>query len=662
MGILDGFPFFQKRVSAGAFDASGAASTVADALLALSNSLKPVATSGSYSDLTDKPPIPAVYSLPVASSTALGGVKGGGIGVSIATDGTISLIAGTIASPASLTSTAPGQVPLTITAATGQTAHLLDFITPGFAPVGTRTFFDAYGMLNTQGWITITGVYAPNADGSINHLIGPGATAASANVNYNAIGGYSGGMLGISQDVVGPNILMQDNAVRSGHWRVTDIQPTGGCIGTGYAVNDVLTVSGGTLVSGASAATATVTSVNATGQITGLKITSTVDAYGNFTAGATGRYTFAGPPVAQNYAKDNTLGDGTVALTGGTGTGATAFVTMRTLGEQSRQFDCLDYTQNLRLSLSGGGLMQWGAASLMENFHLAPTNLGVDPNDASSLYTAGKLRAKRGLFAPVGSGSQIGAKSLVSVARAMSTTAGATIEIGTLPLVSVAAQYRVTVTTTSGAASYDLGHVWSAGGNTDGGAGFSNTWVAVSASSQIFAAGSATFALDAYQNNIDGGVKLRLRTVATGGAFGTAQVVIEGYGLPDVTTFAPSTVTATGVSAPTAYWPSRAASASVRTLKKLYTPAEGSAMLIDANVPLAIVKPAAALNYLTVRMPASPYDGQKQRVAFTFAINISATFTDVYGNAIVGRAATTVAAGAAYEFVWNNADGKWYVG
>lgn len=54
--------------------------------------LSTVATSGSYNDLSDKPSIPKPYELPVASATALGGVKVGS-GLSI-TDGVLSATGG----------------------------------------------------------------------------------------------------------------------------------------------------------------------------------------------------------------------------------------------------------------------------------------------------------------------------------------------------------------------------------------------------------------------------------------------------------------------------------------------------------------------------------------------------------------------------------------
>jgi hypothetical protein len=52
--------------------------------------LATVATSGSYADLSNKPTIPSAYSLPVATSSVLGGVKQGA-NVTIGADGTISV-------------------------------------------------------------------------------------------------------------------------------------------------------------------------------------------------------------------------------------------------------------------------------------------------------------------------------------------------------------------------------------------------------------------------------------------------------------------------------------------------------------------------------------------------------------------------------------------
>lgn len=56
--------------------------------------LATVATSGSYSDLTNKPSIPEAYTLPTASTTTLGGVKVDGTTITITGDGTISAVGG----------------------------------------------------------------------------------------------------------------------------------------------------------------------------------------------------------------------------------------------------------------------------------------------------------------------------------------------------------------------------------------------------------------------------------------------------------------------------------------------------------------------------------------------------------------------------------------
>ena len=71
----------------------GAAAKVDLSNYAKTADLSTVATSGSYNDLSDKPSIPEPYELPVASTTALGGVKVDGNTITIA-DGIISSVGG----------------------------------------------------------------------------------------------------------------------------------------------------------------------------------------------------------------------------------------------------------------------------------------------------------------------------------------------------------------------------------------------------------------------------------------------------------------------------------------------------------------------------------------------------------------------------------------
>lgn len=58
------------------------------------SSLAPVATTGSYNDLTDKPTIPSEYVLPTATTTTLGGVKPDGTTITITGDGVITAVGG----------------------------------------------------------------------------------------------------------------------------------------------------------------------------------------------------------------------------------------------------------------------------------------------------------------------------------------------------------------------------------------------------------------------------------------------------------------------------------------------------------------------------------------------------------------------------------------
>lgn len=62
-----------------------------------------VATSGSYNDLVNKPTIPSAYTLPAATTTALGGVKKGAAVTNVAADAdTVALVTSVNALLASL--------------------------------------------------------------------------------------------------------------------------------------------------------------------------------------------------------------------------------------------------------------------------------------------------------------------------------------------------------------------------------------------------------------------------------------------------------------------------------------------------------------------------------------------------------------------------------
>lgn len=549
------------------------------------------------------------------------------------------------------TAASTSSVPVTINAATGQTANLFEIYTPGVVPGGPRTFFDNFGAFNTQAWMVISGLYRYDGSGNITSLIAPGATTGSANVAYNAINGYGGGMLGISNDVIGPNLLMQDNSLRSGYWRVTDAVPTGGAIGTGYAVGNVLTVSGGTLVGGASAATLTVSSVNATGQITGLTVTTT------------GRYTNAGPPITQNYAGDNSLADGTVTLTGGAGSGATAFITCRTLGETSSQVDLLDYTQALRFSQSGFGLQQFGSATLRENFHLAWTNWGVDPNDSGAMYSTGKIRANRGLYAVKDSVSIFGGKEFIEIERAIPTASGNTIEIGRIKLAGAAtsgAAIGIVVSYSTGSTfrEWSIPLVWQAGSAIDGGGtNLAGAWVTAIPREDVCQSGSVPFDLDLQQDNSTGDYVLRLRGTGTTSA-GTGTVSIECRGRDLYSRFIPSTVTATGVSAPTRAFNEVPRSSTSRTKIFYYdtsgsnAPTNAATLAFPDGYDTYVLRPAGALTSLTCQIAAGSAQEGKTIDIILVGAAITTLTVSAPGYSTENATISSAAVGSRYRFTF----------
>lgn len=94
LGNVDNTSDADKPVSTAmqaALDLKANAADMNTALAAKANTadLATVATSGSYNDLTDKPTIPAAYTLPTASAIELGGIKIG-TGLTIDQDGVVS--------------------------------------------------------------------------------------------------------------------------------------------------------------------------------------------------------------------------------------------------------------------------------------------------------------------------------------------------------------------------------------------------------------------------------------------------------------------------------------------------------------------------------------------------------------------------------------------
>ena len=91
--------------------------------------------------------------------------------------------------------------------------------------------------------------------------------------------------------------------------------------------------------------------------------------------------------------------------------------------------------------------------------------------------------------------------------------------------------------------------------------------------------------------------------------------------------------------------------------KTIFTPMTGDTVTLLSTNYISIINPAGTLATLTVDMPATPVDGQKQRFSFTQIIT-SLTVTGG-GNTIVGTP-TAAAISNAFEFIFNVGDSTWY--
>lgn len=116
----------------------------------------------------------------------------------------------------------------------------------GIGVAGTlRSYINGFGAFYTQAWAVISGIFRETAPGQPLDIVHAGAYISSLNRYFaNRVNGSTGGMLELSNDIVGPNLLFQDNGLSAGGLNATNIFPVAG--GTGYTVGDILTLSGGT--------------------------------------------------------------------------------------------------------------------------------------------------------------------------------------------------------------------------------------------------------------------------------------------------------------------------------------------------------------------------------------------------------------------------------
>ena len=513
-----------------------------------------------------------------------------------------------------------------------------------------RNYFDNYGCFNSQGWLIVSGIFndhAFNAALGVNQieLVYPGATKVSPrNYTGNAINGGTGAMIGVSNDIAGPNVLLQDNIVRTGNSTVKWATPVSA--GSGYGVGNTLTTVGGTFAAGpfGVAATLVVTSVDANGGVTGVSV------------GATGLYTFTTPGGVFTPS----IPPNPCSVTGGAGTGATFALATSFAAQNSRHIEALDYTQTIRWSLEGDGTQIFGNALARQDFVKSRTTWGLDPVTPDTLFSDGYLKSNKGLVSP--GFDQHGNASLISLTRAIPAAVASTVDIGTIAFTfggPQPAHLQIAVATSQGSAFYDLMLVWQAGTAADGGGGaaYAGAWVIVPPANALFQASPANlFDLDVQQIVASGDIILRLRTVA-GTAADTASIVIKKDGPTGLSSFTPSTTVNAGVAVPTRYWTVKAKSKFERRAFGYSVPVTSGTVTIAEGTPVQVIDPAGTLAALTVSLPPNPTDGQTQRICFAQAI--SSLFWTSPG-AATSNAPATVSAGQGVEFMYRAANFKWY--
>lgn len=114
------------------------------------NNLANVATTGSYSDLNDKPTIPEVYNLPIASSTTLGGIKIGS-GLSIDSAGILSAAASSSLMPITGSYTGDGTDNRLISGFNQTPTAVIIYGISG-ANISVPVAFLANGLAAVHGW------------------------------------------------------------------------------------------------------------------------------------------------------------------------------------------------------------------------------------------------------------------------------------------------------------------------------------------------------------------------------------------------------------------------------------------------------------------------------------------------------------------------------
>lgn len=702
-----------------AFDVAGAASAAQAYAIQRSNhtgtqsattitGLAAVATSGSYGDLSNTP---SSFNSLILGSLSTGYLYSETINTSfLRSQNLFTKYLRFADATYQTTAFSPANTALTGTTSltTDGTVNVLNLISTS-ASLGSlagynRTYFDNFGMFMTQGWVTISGLYNDLGNGRM-QVIYPGGTPGNPTYYIgNRINGYTGGMLGVSNDIVGPTILSQDNLVQGGGSVAVDVAVASG--GTGYTVGDVLTVSGGT----ATAATSTlfdsiVTSLRGTGYTVGNVLTivggtgtaatllvTSVDGNGGILAASlasSGNYSVL-PPITCSVTGGTGSGayvnmiwpskgatkltvtsvnggvitglsvsrpglytvlpSNAVSLTGGTGSGATATLTWSTLGQRSRHFEALDYTKSIRFHIRGDGTLVWGNNPDIDVFVASKATL-YSPDSGTTLATDAIFQAPT--LNVTGTGT-IGSATTYSMTRSLASGSGNTTALGSFVLNdnagAGAGAFQIMITAYgSGYAVSKIYNVVTSYGLTSGA-----WWQLIPVSNVLQTGYTNDFALDMSVTTNTASFRVR-NTVSVAARL---EITIKSSAPAVNAVFTSDSTTGTGATTPTVYYSGNQSRALEVVTKNIATPSSSGTVTVPLGTPLQLIEPTGTLAVLTVALPSVPFDGQIQSLYFKQQItNLYVTST---GLSVDWTQASTVAAGTRLDFVYNASDFKWH--
>lgn len=358
-----------------------------------------------------------------------------------------------------------------------------------------------------------------------------------------------------------------------------------------------------------------------------------------------------------------------IAVTGGTGTGATFKVDWSKLGSTSFHQSYLNGNGVPDFYIEEAGELVWNdSTKLTEREGSVTGKVNLFRQDKDTVRSWARGRFDQGLWTEQDQFSVLGHERRISMVRTVPTAAGDTIYLGKMKMQAGATAWRVRAAYNSCVIEWEVPVVWSAGSHTEGGQAYGTAWAVVPARLRLHQNSQKTFDLDIKQDAASGDVWARLR--ATNGV-AAVDVDIEldfmaSSSRETVTTVSPAArfdqmwTTETGVTAPTRIWMNSAKAMLRREAYQYETPATGTTVTVAEGCPKVVLDPAATIAALTVTLPGGAVDGQIVEMSTTreiTALTVNSATGSVKANGVTGP----FAAGASRAYIYRLASTQWLI-